>query len=212
MGDSYATRAHLHRYGLPRGALASPARLVEGNTGSVLSLDDHGLADDDELVFRPEGGGALPSPLETGTTYYAVVLTASTFSVAATAGGSVIPLTTSGDRVVVAVTIDSMINAVLEKNSRLFDSYLPAHAVPLEAPYPLVATASVAQLSAIELLSILGQASAAALANAEAVRRELPRLARGIPLRDPTATARENLATTVAVSDDRGWGTGDTIP
>lgn len=213
---SYATIADLAKFGFPRGLLANPAREIASieATGNVLTLDSHGFGEDDVITFRAEDGGTLPSPLVAGTSYYAIPLTDSTFQVASSEGGSALDIASGGERVLVAASTVPMLEALLEQNSRLFDSYLPAHAVPLEEPYPTVAIACVAQLTAADALALMGQSSELIQARAEQTRKELSRLAKGIPLRDERATAPSNLATTATISASRGWGScsGGTIP
>ena len=59
----YCTEADLYDYGLPRGSLPNPGRIVaEVASGTeILTLDGHGFRDDSELLFRAEAGGSLPS-------------------------------------------------------------------------------------------------------------------------------------------------------
>lgn len=68
--------------------------------GDVSTIDDtitiqlHGLSEDDEIVFTT--AGTLPAPLIAFTTYFITLPTQDTFKLSATAGGSVINLTTTG--------------------------------------------------------------------------------------------------------------------
>jgi hypothetical protein len=215
--SAYATRADLYHFGLPRGLLASPGRLCDSGSASLnrLTLDQHGFEDGDAVTVRAEAGGSLPAPLVEGTTYYVKRVNDVAVQLAATSGGAAIDLTTDGDRIVLCPSSDAMVDAILEQNSRLLDSYLPAHAVPLDSPYPTVAVGIVAKLSAADALSVMGQASAQILASADQTRKELARLATGIPLRDSRATEQTNLATArqVTRSSGRGWDTTDgTLP
>lgn len=212
---SYASREDLYRYGLPRGLLANPAQSLGSVSSStdVMTLDGHGFETGTPLLFRAEEGGSLPSPLVAGTTYYAIRLTDSTFQASATSGGAALNLTTDGQFVMVSTSLDSTIDAELERYSRLVDSYLPAHAVPLESPFPSVVVGIVAELAAASLLAIRGQASALVQGKAEQTRKELARLLKGVPLRDSRATAPTNLAIAASSSSGRGWATTDgTIP
>ena len=204
----YCDAADLYDYGLPRGALPNPGRLVAAvyPASDTLELDGHGLRAGAPLVFRAEAGGALPAPLAAGTTYYALPLTDSTFKVSATDGGAAVNLTTDGSGIV--VTTPLAIAKVIEKNSRLIDDWLPAHLVPLTEPVPVVVRSACAQLSANELLSITGQASAPFAMLQAALQKQLERWARGVPLRDPSAPARANLAVARGAAGDRGWDGG----
>jgi hypothetical protein len=210
-GGLYATEADLYRFGLPRGALANPGRLVGLVSASTdaFELDGHGFATDDEVRFRAESGGAMPSPLVVGTTYYAIPVDDTHFQVSATAGGAAINLTSGGESVVVSTSLP--VDDVIERYSRFVDDHMPAHLVPFEAPIPIRVVAIVAELSAQRLLWISGQRSIAMDAIEAAAHKELARWAAGIPLRDTDATARANLATARAVSRTagRGWDTSD---
>lgn len=213
---AYAAREDLYRYGLPRGQLANPGRLCAAvhSDSSSFELDQHGFENGTAVLFRAESGGVLPAPIETGTTYYAIRSSESLFQVSATDGGSALELLSIGASVVVATSLEPVIDAELERYSRLVDSYLPAHQVPLESPYPVFVVGSVAKLAAASLLEITGQASPLIQSSAEQTRRELARMMKGVPLRDGAATAPANLAVAESVSvGGRGWDTtGGTLP
>lgn len=125
----YCSRSDVYGW-LPRGVVQRPARLAASVSTALdtLTLDDHGLADDDEITFRAESGGSLPSPLAAGTTYYASATTASTFKVAASAGGAAINLTTAGSNVLVIATLPW--DRWIEDESATLDCTVPAHVVP----------------------------------------------------------------------------------
>lgn len=211
VADLYCDRADLHKYGYRPGAIANPARTIATIVAAtdVLALDDHGLADDDELLFRVEDGGTLPAELVEGTTYYARdTSSGSTFKVSATAGGAAINITTAGADVLMSTSIGPVIDATIEKYSRLFDTYCVGHSVPLTAgSIPAVVRAIVAEASAAAMLEIQGQASEIQTRKLERVEREFARLAKGIVLRDANATASTNLATYWG-DDSRGWDRG----
>lgn len=207
--DAYATREDLYRYGLPRGMLASPARPVASVTVAtgVFEVDNHGFGTGTELSFRAEAGGVLPTPVQSGISYYATRLTDATFHISLAPNGQPLPLSGTGRSIVVWTPLGPTIDAELERYSRLFDSYLPAHVVPLKPPYPTVAIASVAKLAAASLMEICGQGSELIQQSAELTRKELARLARGVPLRDSRAMMPSNLA--VGWGDaPRGWDGG----
>ena len=88
--------------------LSNPARPIADvvSATDVLTCSAHGFTLNSVLTFRAEEGGSLPAPLVEGTTYYAIPLTDSTFSVASTPNGAPIDLTTSGSNIVVACTAD----------------------------------------------------------------------------------------------------------
>ena len=194
MTDVYATRSDLYRYGLPRGTLANPGRLCASALPATNSfeLDGHGLETDDALIFRAESGGSLPAPIVAGTTYYAIRVNEQMFKVAAAPAGAAIHLTSEGVSVVVATPLP--IADVLEFYSRFVDGFLPAHLVPLKAPYPVTVTALVAELSAKKLLLMAGQSSASMTEAELAAKAQLERWAKGLPLRDARATSSANVA------------------
>ena len=212
---AYATHRDLYRYGLARGALAMPGRLVESSVASsdTLTLDGHGFVTDDEVLVRAAEGGTLTAPLVEGTTYYVVRVTDSTFKLAATSGGAAIDLSTTGDQMVVSSALP--VDDVLEFYSRFVDAFLPAHAVPLTDPYPVTVTAIVAELAAKKLMTLAGLSSGVIDAAEVAAKAQLERWAKGIPLRDARATTATNLAITSGLTNDRtdprGWGSG-TLP
>lgn len=211
---AYATRADLYRYGFPRGLLANPGRMIAAAnaTTNLLELDGHGFEDGDALLFRAEEGGSLPSPLVAGTTYYAKRLTDSTFQVSATVSGAALDLTSAGSSIIVSTSLEPTIDAELEACSRIADTYVPAHAAPFTAPYPAEIVRCVAKLAAASLLEITGQSSALIQAGAAQTREELKRLATGIPLRDPLATAQTNLAVGRTVDYSTSGGYSGSIP
>lgn len=66
-------------------------------TTSTFTRVLHGLVNGDIVNVSPStGGGLLPSPLQTDTTYYVVGATADTFQIAATSGGAAIVMIAAG--------------------------------------------------------------------------------------------------------------------
>ena len=208
----YGDPEDLYDHGLPAGMLARPARLCASAIAAtdVFELDNHGLSNDRVVSFRFEDGGALPAPLVAGTPYYAIVLSDSTFKVAAAASGPAIDLTTNGTSVLLITELPVL--RVMERYSRFVDGFIP-HAAPLQAPYPPEIIAIVCELSATKLLCMEGQRSEA-LDRAEiAAKAQLERFAKGMPIRDTRATVNTNTAYSESVSDTRGWGSGGrTLP
>jgi hypothetical protein len=212
----YCTEADLYDYGLPRGSLPNPGRLVadvEADT-EILTLDGHGFRTDSELLLRAEAGGSLPSPLVAGTTYYAIVLTSSTFQLSATAGGSAINLTSAGSNIV--VTVGLPFTTVIQWASATVDDFLVGHEVPLTAPYPLTVVNATAQLAITKLeAQTQGLDRQVILDKLEQVQMMLQRWAKGIPVRGNVVPTSANLAivSTVSGTDPRGWvPTGGTLP
>lgn len=209
--SEYCQPADLHDHGLPRGALPNPGREIASvNTGTdIMSLDEHGFRLDDELVFRADEGGSLPAPLVEGTTKYAKPLTDSTFQVADTPGGAAINFTTAGALFFVIIALPKV--AAIRWASALVDDMLPAHVVPLTAPYPVSVVAVAAQLAAWKLLSYTGQAPGTFAEIHKSSDDTIKRWARGIPLRGANVPASANLAVTgsSSSSDPRGWAPKD---
>jgi hypothetical protein len=202
----------VYRYGLPRGTLGSAARNVSVSSAStdLFELSSHGFEDDDVVTVRALEGGSLPAPLSSGVAYYVIRVTDDTFKLSATEGGAAIDLTTDGEGLMLGGALP--IDEVLEYYSRFVDPFIPAHATPFDAPYPITVVATVAELAAAKLLYLSGQRSVAVGELEVAAKAKLERWATGIPLRDTNATAESNLAivSTVTTTDDdpRGWGSG----
>ncbi len=202
---AYATRADLYTYGLRRGVLVNDGRDVASSLAStnVLTLDNHLLSTDDPVQVRAVAGGTLSAPLVAGTIYYAIRLSDSTLSLAATAGGSAIDLTTDGASMI--LTAELPIEAILEAYSRFVDDFVVAHSVQMPAPVPVTVVRIVCELAAAKLLSLSGQASAT-LAEVEiGAKAQLERWAKGIPIRDVRASAPTNLAVTSSVLALLDW-------
>lgn len=198
---------------LPIGAIISPGAITAGAdaTANTLESDGHGLETDMPVTVRSVDGAAdaeLPAPLVAGTTYYVIRVTNALFKLAATAGGSAIDLTTEGTEVVVAR--EPKYDETIEFYSRWVDDLLPAEAVPLEEPIPVLIKGVVARLSAKHLMNVGGQNSDVVTAEEVASKAIVERHAAGIPLRGPTMTGSTNKAITAPASssDPRGWGCG----
>lgn len=206
---AYAVRKDVYRYGLARGTLGAAGRQVDSCLASTdtITLDGHGFETDDELVLRAIEGGTLSAPLVAGTSYYAIRLNDSTFKLAATPTGSAINITTDGDGMNVAIALP--FEDVLEFYSRFVDGVLPAHAVPLTAPYPVTIVALVAELAAKRLQILAGHSSASMTEIELSAKAQLERWSAGIPIRDvriTTASTNVTLTDTLATSGDaRGW-------
>ncbi len=211
---AYATARDLYTYGLRRGVLVNAAREVESSVAStnVLTLDGHQFATDDEVTLRAVEGGTLSAPLVEGTVYYAIRLTDSTFSLAATAAGAAIDLTTNGTTMMVKAELP--VDDLLEAYSRFVDDFVP-HLVPLDSPYPVTVVRVVCELAAAKLLSLAGQSSVSMTEAEVGAKAQLERWAKGLPIRDAAVTASANKAvsSTYATTDadPRGWRSG-TLP
>ena len=213
--DLYCSRADVTAR-LPPGAVVSPAGMLASCLASTdaLTYDGHGLETDDEVTVRAaDVGGTLSAPLAAGTVYYAIRLTNAAFKLAATAGGAAINITSNG--VEMTVIREPKFNDVIEFCSRLADTSLPAHLVPLTAPIHPLVRGVVADMSAKRILNANGQNSEAVKAVDLEAKAILERFAAGLPLRGAAVTGPANLAITAtavssASSDPRGWGS--TLP
>lgn len=149
--STYCTAADAYSW-IPRGIAQRPARIASSvsTTLDTITIDDHGLADDDPITVRAESGGTLPSPLVAGTTYYAIVITPASFKLASAAGGSALDLTTAGSNVLVIAALPW--DRWIEEESASVDCTLPAHVVPFASTPAIVrkyVAALVAQRAAI---------------------------------------------------------------
>lgn len=177
-----------------------------GTSTDVFTLDGHGLDDDDEVTLRPEAGGTMPAPLVAGTTYYAIRLSDATFSLAATAGGAAINLTTAGENVAL-ITVAPWAKWIEEASNEI-ECTLPSAAVPLTAPYPAIVTAYAAGLVAEKALAFCGVVSTGLAERLKNVRAELAVWrSKGLVIRGATIPSAANLSvrSTVSAADPRGW-------
>ena len=203
--SSYCTISDVYRW-IPRGSVQNPARLVDVDTTTdTLTLDGHGLESGDEVQFRPESGGALPTGLVEGTSYYALVTSESTFQVAASVGGPAIDLSGTPSNVLCVVQLPWA--AWIEEASNEVECTMPAHVVPLSAPYPAVVVAYTAGLVAETALAYSGVASASIADRLTRVRAELATWRKqGVPIRGAVRPASSNLAIVGSrATDPRGW-------
>lgn len=204
---AYAVRSDVYKYGLARGSLVNQGRTCQSALASTdtFELSEHGYENNDIVMFRAADGGSLPAPIAAGTPYYAIRTDESHFQVSTTLSGGAVNLTTDG--VSTIVYQDLPFNDVLEFYSRFVDGFLPAHAVPLQAPYPITVVAIVAELAARKLQLIGGVISGSMAEQELAAKAQIERWATGVPLRDPTQKPT-NLAVNQSLStsgDPRGW-------
>jgi hypothetical protein len=204
----YATPADLRTYGLPDGALSNPARLVVANAlTNAFTLDVHGFELNRPIYFRADQGGGMPAPLAAEVEYYAIPLNEFSFRVALAPDGASVDLTTAGEYLLVWSPLP--IAGALEWASLIIDQNLPAHAVPLQAPFHELIVATTAQLAIGKLLNgYEGKSLAAMVTEATAL---VAKWGKGVPLRGENRPGQDR-ATNRAVSvsapylDRRGWG------
>lgn len=206
--SSYCTESDLYAYGLPRGSLPNPGRVVDAAdvAADAIPLDVHGFELDSPLSLRAEDEGALPTPLAENTQYYAIPVTGGAFQISATPAGAAITLTDAGSIFVVIAPLP--IASAIMWASGILDDSLPSHVVPLEAPLPPVIVATCAELANWK---ILGQTGAGAKTLGEMIdlaQKRIARWARGVPIRGENVPPAAGLAavSTEASTDLRGWG------
>jgi hypothetical protein len=181
---AYAQKADVYRYGLPRGALGNPGRIVDSALAatSVITLAEHSFENGDTVYFRVPEGGTLAAPLTSGTAYYAIYISDSEFQVSSTNGGAAVTLTS--DAISMIVWMDLPFDEVLEYYSRFVDGFLPAEVVPLATPYPITVVAIVATLTAKRIQILSGMRSESMDADEAGAAKQLERWAAGLPVRD----------------------------
>jgi len=213
MPSQYCTIPDLYDYGLPRGGLPNPARLVDSvnSAGDTLSLDEHGWLGGEAIAFRADVGGSLPLPLVDGTTYYALRVSVSLFQVAATSGGAAINLTTPGARVLVIESLP-LLPAIMWASAIIEDN-VPGHVIPFVSPIPEIVKMTCAELAIGKLMARQGAQPESLRAIVADAQMRLKRWATGIPVRGTTAPTRANLAvaSSAAYRDTAGWRSRDTI-
>jgi hypothetical protein len=207
---AYATESDLYDFGMARGAVPNPARLIAAISVSLdeFTLDEHGLAEDQPVTLRAQAQGLMPSPVVAGTTYYAKPTGDSTFQLRPTPGDAALEITSTGSLVLLMIPLP--IESALEWGARVIDDMLPAHVVPLVAPYPPIVTITNAELAAWKLSGLKGSSSKSLSETVDAAQKRILRWAAGVPVRgvDAGEQKRDNLAAsaTVPFSDSRGWG------
>jgi len=155
-------------------------------------------------------GGTLAPPLVAGTTYYAIRIDDSHFSVAATSSGAAIDLTADGDQMLVYAEMP--IDDVIEFYSRWVDTFMPGHLVPFVTPIPVLVKGLVAELSSKRLMALAGHSSESMNEAELSAKAQLERFATGLTLRDASATPPANKAAVTSwvgtATDPRGWPSG----
>jgi hypothetical protein len=208
----YCSRGDVNDW-IPSGELVGKSDLLASAlaTSDVLTLDGHGLEDDDPVKVSAIEGGSVAAPLVSGTVYYAIRVNNAEFQLAATAGGSAIDLSSDGDGM--RISREPKYDNVIEFWSRWADGFLPAHAVPLDEPIPPLVRVITAKLSAYDLMGIEGKDSARAAKAQTDAKEALQRLQIGIPIPGATEQRSTNLAVVASSTslDRRGWGR-DRIP
>lgn len=206
--EFYCAESDLYNFGIPRGALSNPARLLDGtdSAANLLLLDLHGLSADQPFTLRAEAGGSLPAPLLARTTYYAIPAGQNALQAAAFSGGSAIALTTDGERVLLIAELPVL--EAIEFASRFLDECLPAHVVPLASPVPEIVRMTTAEVAAAKLAGFTGNTSVSLSNTLDAALKRIAKWAAGVPVRGPLAPATDTnraVSATATARDSRGW-------
>lgn len=209
----YAARSDLFAFGLPRGAIPNPGRLLSAVSVSAntLVLGGHDFAADDAFSLRVEAGGTMPVPLVAGTTYYAEPAGDDAFKARATAGGAAIDLTAAGDAERVVVISSLPVERWIAWASRLIDEMVPSHLVPFGPTLedvPEIVRMTCAELAAGKGLGFGGASSKTLTGMVKDARTLLAQWAKGVPVRgdrDKTSATNTAVSATVPYRDPRGW-------
>jgi hypothetical protein len=183
----YCTEQDLYRFGLPRGNVAHPSRLIGAVDVSAnrIALDSHGLSVGDSVQFRSVGGGVLPTPLAEGTDYFVVYASEWQFAVSATLGGTAVDLSAVGGSTAVLARLP--IDHVIEKVSHIIDDMVPGCAVPFD-PVPEIVRVTCAELAAAMLVSMVGGVPTQPVSTLiDAAQKRLDRWAKGVPVAGATS-------------------------
>lgn len=207
MAIPYCSESDLYAFGLPRGSLTNPARLVSVDPAAdAVTLDVHGFADGDEVSLRADAGGAMPGGLTSGLVYFVKRVSESVFQLALTDGGAAVDVTSAGSRVVLCAPIN--IAAAIEWASRLLDEVMQGStAVPLAAPVPEIIKMTCAELAAGKLMA--GRNGSRALSEViDAATKRATAWAKKRPVGEnagkPTGAA---ISVAASASDPTGWKT-----
>ena len=205
----YCEPSDVYAVGLPRGSVPNPGRLVHevDIDNDVIVLNEHGFQTDDPVYFEADevAGGSLPGPLTGSTTYYAVAVSSSSFSVSPAVGGAALNLITTGSNVYVYAPLPMDQN--IEKASELVSDMLPAHILPLTAPFPRIIVFTTAQIAAECLSNLQGVRSETLSQTVDMAHKRLSQWAKGIPLKGEDRPPQANLAVTASgrAQDALGW-------
>jgi hypothetical protein len=204
---AYCSASDLYDHGVPRGAVPNPARPLYSLVSGLCTLDDHAFSTGDAIQFRAAGDGTLPAELTEGTTYYAELVSPTTFRVRTTPTGSAISITTATDPVLVSAPLN--VDAAIEFASEVIDDALIGHFVPLD-PVPAIIRITAAELAAGKLLAGHGAQSKSLSEIVDAALKRLERWRLGKPVEGASDDSHANLATPgeVAPAAFRGWCRG----
>jgi hypothetical protein len=203
----YCDPHDLYEFGLPRGAVSNPARRVGvvSVVANTFELEGHGLGVNSLVSFRADAGGSLTSPLAAGQQYYAQPVDDDHFSVSETLSGPVVDLLVAGSRVMMITPLP--IASSISHASALIDDCLPAHVVPLTAPFPPIVRMVCAELAAGKLGFFAGGVSKSLSDMLAGAQKLLDKWAKGVPIRGMNAPKAARLSAVAGSTggDARGW-------
>jgi hypothetical protein len=188
---SYSDDSDLYAFGLPRGATPNPGRELFSLLSNTCTLDVHGFATGDEILFRAAGAGSLPAELTAGVTYYAQRESEHTFRVRATAEGTALAISDATDPLVVIAPLP--IAAARQWADAIIDDALTGHAVPLD-PVPALVRMTSAELTAAKLGATSGATSKSLSETVDAALKRLERWRVGKPVDGAALDSHDNLA------------------
>jgi hypothetical protein len=182
----------------------------------VLAIDDHRLKTGYEVqLWLPRNGaGEMAAPLIEGEVYYAIVLSDSTFQVAATPADA-----TTGTQIdIISEGCDMKLGAqipwdsYIEGRSAKLDEQAIGNAFPLAdgEPVPIVARDLVSIQVLGDAMRFVGDTDNDLSEEQDRARKELEAWAKGKPLRAkeapaPTNTAASGPRLSGSAADSRGW-------
>jgi hypothetical protein len=209
----YCAQHDAYRFAAP-GMLQVPARSVAAVSTStwLFTLAGHGFATDDEVAFRAEAGGSLPTGLTAGVTCFAIYVSPDTFQVAASAGGAAIHVSTTGSNVLAVAHIPW--SRFIDECSAMTEQTIVAHKVPLlndDGTVPEPVRAFTAAQLAMRVLAFCGRETQAVEGQLKYWGALAEKWGRGVPLRGVARPPAVNVAISRSGArvDPLGWDRGD---
>jgi len=199
--SQYCTESDVRNSAI-QGLFTNQSRQIGVPVSGRFELDGHGYVEGQAVKLRSDS--ALPSPLVEGVDYYVKAPDEFSFSVSATVGGAAITPATAGEAMVYSTLPFS---DWIEWASAIIDAFLPAHVLPLTAPYHELIVSVTAQLAAAKGLQFVGGAQQDILALQKSSQQVLDKWAKNQPIRGQYAPRSSLLAvvSSVAAVDPRGY-------
>ncbi len=196
----------LYAYGISRGAIPNPGRVIHELSDSVFTLDQHGFELNRPISFRSVCG-TLPPEIVEGVEYYALPTSASMFQVQILEDSGPNIITDSSDTIMVITPLP--LNQAIAWAAAIMYDMMPAHAIP-DSPTPSTVAPIVrytcAELAAAKVLAVEGACADTLSKVIEVTMKRLERWAKGVPLRSDLAPAQTNLTVySTKKGDPSGW-------